>query len=437
MLITDEQYKWLAEQSYWVEEGKEDVRYHPEEGELYNYNPKDKSLGQYQVLEVEDNTVNGMQAMAVAPVVNGKVDTSQVIIAYAGTNAADEHDRDTDVQMVIGGDTNTLRTDTEKVRVGISTLTIPVDTTITDSQLVTAQRFYDEIQKKYPHANLTTTGHSLGAYLALIIASENRIPATTFNGPDPIRGMSDEAIAWIKANQDMYNNYRIRYDGIGNFGAYFGDKWDTDELGISRFTDAKKRYANPIDNHMLFAYQFDSKGRVIDKNGKIIGTQYLTSYAYLMSLEAKYQMSRLRDLKSKWKKSGGKLSSSEKIFLDAAQGQILASSMAQTARLGADDVKACRDSINQQVEELWSGIDFSSYRALAYYEVEALFASQGITYSQFVTEFQDYTQEKVTKMEEQATSFESLNTSIQAHIEEVVAADKKLAGEFKEWQTQM
>ncbi|MFC3931616.1 hypothetical protein ACVR0S_06970 [Streptococcus dentapri] len=45
MSITDEQYKWLAEQSYWVEEDREDVRYHPEEGELYNYNPQNKALG--------------------------------------------------------------------------------------------------------------------------------------------------------------------------------------------------------------------------------------------------------------------------------------------------------------------------------------------------------------------------------------------------------
>lgn len=91
MSITDEQYKWLAEQSYWVEEDREDVRYHPEEGELYNYNPQNKALGQYQVLKVEDNTAKGMQAMAVAPVdKDGNMDTSQVVIAYAGTNSTME-----------------------------------------------------------------------------------------------------------------------------------------------------------------------------------------------------------------------------------------------------------------------------------------------------------------------------------------------------------
>ncbi|MCD3533150.1 hypothetical protein KP751_11470 [Streptococcus equi subsp. equi] len=61
-------------------------------------------------------------------------------------------------------------------------------------------KFYQQVKRKYPHSALTTTGHSLGAYLALIVAAEHKIPATTFNGPDPVRGMSAEAITWVKAN---------------------------------------------------------------------------------------------------------------------------------------------------------------------------------------------------------------------------------------------
>lgn len=45
--------------------------------------------GQFQVLKVEDNPDNGMQAMAVAPVdKNGKADYSEVVIVYAGVNIA-------------------------------------------------------------------------------------------------------------------------------------------------------------------------------------------------------------------------------------------------------------------------------------------------------------------------------------------------------------
>ncbi|WP_231067420.1 hypothetical protein [Streptococcus gordonii] len=64
-----------------------------------------KSNGQnFQVLKTKDNTTNGMQAMAVAPVdKNGNVDYSQVVIAYAGTNSSDIKDIETDLQSLVLG----------------------------------------------------------------------------------------------------------------------------------------------------------------------------------------------------------------------------------------------------------------------------------------------------------------------------------------------
>lgn len=67
-----------------------------------NYNPikiggiKEFGGVEYKILKVEDNTTNGMQAIAVAPVKNDNVDTSEIIIAYAGTNPDDDLDIRTD-----------------------------------------------------------------------------------------------------------------------------------------------------------------------------------------------------------------------------------------------------------------------------------------------------------------------------------------------------
>ncbi|WP_156019328.1 hypothetical protein [Streptococcus ruminantium] len=63
MANTDELYSWLAEQSYWVDENKRGVKYHPQESKRYNYDPEQPELGQFKVLKVEDNPTNGMQAM--------------------------------------------------------------------------------------------------------------------------------------------------------------------------------------------------------------------------------------------------------------------------------------------------------------------------------------------------------------------------------------
>ncbi|MDR0299965.1 MAG: hypothetical protein LBI13_07830 [Streptococcaceae bacterium] len=56
----------------------------------------------YRVLYSEDNPDgNGFQGMAVAPINNGVVDTSQVTIAFAGTNQSDPKDLLTDTESVV------------------------------------------------------------------------------------------------------------------------------------------------------------------------------------------------------------------------------------------------------------------------------------------------------------------------------------------------
>ena len=60
-----------------------------------------QTIGLKVISKPIDNTSNGMQAMAVAPVdKNGNVDYSHVVIAYAGTNKDDIKDLGTDVQSL-------------------------------------------------------------------------------------------------------------------------------------------------------------------------------------------------------------------------------------------------------------------------------------------------------------------------------------------------
>ncbi|MDW8743619.1 hypothetical protein Q7W37_11450 [Streptococcus suis] len=62
MTVTDKDYNELSERVYNVDSGKKYVVHIQQAQEIMD--------GQFKVLAVEDNTVNGMQAMAVAPVVN-------------------------------------------------------------------------------------------------------------------------------------------------------------------------------------------------------------------------------------------------------------------------------------------------------------------------------------------------------------------------------
>ncbi|MBF0839168.1 triacylglycerol lipase, partial [Streptococcus danieliae] len=207
----------------------------------------------FQVLRVSDNQSNGMQAMAVAPVVNGVVDYDNITIAYAGTNFSDPNDRRTDLENVIQG------------REGLTADFRSIENI--DSQVDTALEFAADIQKEYPQATLSTTGHSLGGYLALLVSVKNKWASTAFNGPSPDNMLTKEEIAWAKEHTDILVNYRNTKDWLGNYGG--------DPLGIARYV-APYKDAGLFDilyYHGLSTWKFDKHGNLIDKYGLVVDRQ--------------------------------------------------------------------------------------------------------------------------------------------------------------------
>ena len=105
-MITDRSYREFSNNAYNIEKDKKKYRV----GEGLKVLEK-----QYKILALEDNQNNGMQAMAVAPVnARGEVDTSKIVIAYAGTRFSDSRDRDTDWQQVVKGNRGDVIVDTSK-----------------------------------------------------------------------------------------------------------------------------------------------------------------------------------------------------------------------------------------------------------------------------------------------------------------------------------
>ncbi|MGT2772427.1 hypothetical protein [Streptococcus marimammalium] len=451
MGIPDSSYKKFAQEVYNVEPSKAKEN----DDKLIKENIlilDEKTQKQYQVIAVQDNNNdadpsndNGMQAMAVAPLENGEVDTSKIIIVYAGTNTADARDLGTDFQNILINQKHGLITDIKPVFPSMindhsensvvlpNLLTPTLSITGTESQLISAQNFYFQIKKDFPDSSYSFTGHSLGGFTALFVAAETHWPATVFNAPNPGGILSNQATKWVKENQELYNSFRLNNDLFGNYGAYFGH----DKLEISKRINSPNAFNDILKNHDIDAFRFNSKGQMVDENGKVIGTQYLDSQFYGNLISSKEKMKHFKTLKKRWQESGGRLSGAEKLFLDAAQGQILASSMAKTARAGSAQVSDYRTTANEAVQSVWDAIDFNSYTELTYYEVKNHFANQGVTYDKFVGSFQSYTNAAALKIEKLAKDFETLDTEIQTVIDSKVALDDKLAGEFKAWQEKL
>ncbi|WP_273450227.1 lipase family protein [Streptococcus ferus] len=204
-MITESSYNGLANSAYNVQPSK--AKSNGEETVVKNTVITDETTGQsFQVLKVEDNTANGMQAMAVAPVDKaGNVDTRQVVIAYAGTNSTDVLD---------------LLTDVQQVGLGQSSLIIPNAaaglTEELDTQVETALSFAKAVEKAYPRATITTTGHSLGGSLSMYVSLKQGYASTTYNGPDISQMISDKEIKYMQEHREQFRNYRNPHDIIGN-----------------------------------------------------------------------------------------------------------------------------------------------------------------------------------------------------------------------------
>lgn len=186
-MISAEKYKNLSERSYNI--NLQDVTKVIKKERTYYYNNSKKKLGKFKVLAVENNQNNGTQAMAVAPVdSNGEVDTSQIVIAYAGTDKGEYSDLLTDENQVIRGKKTSLefyelqnpsqyRLPSAKNKLAVDPLisstmiTSPLISTtkkiVTTNQLETSEEFAKKIREEYPYSDINFTGHSLGGYMAI------------------------------------------------------------------------------------------------------------------------------------------------------------------------------------------------------------------------------------------------------------------------------
>lgn len=223
----------------------------------------------------------------------------------------------------------------------------------------------------------------------------------------------------------MFVNYRKKKDEVVSWND-FNKPWRYyDDYGTIYWVDGS--------SHKIDDWYFDPvTGQTLDGKG---GRPLVTSVSYYQSIST-MQMKQFASLKSQWKKSGGKLSSSEKIFLDAIQAQMLGANMAASARSGAEEASLLQTKAVQEVQDIWNKIDFSSYTELTPWEVEAAFTSYGVT-RDFVSEFQTESQEMVEKMMASAEQFDTLKTQLDQAIASLQEADSQLAGDFKAWEQGM
>lgn len=246
--MNEQQLLQLADKVYWVDSNKSKKEYTPLEEKIYYFDKDNPNLGQFQVLKVEDNVENGMQAMAIAPVINGKVDTSQIVIAYAGTNMWDGNDLETDLHSIgFGNISASLKGSAHN----------PETLKIVDTQPKTALEFAENIRKQYRNSKIITTGHSLGESLAMYVALKNGWDNIGFNGPDISNMISKSEIEYMKANPKQFRNFRNSYDYIGGI------------VGNTTNSAIHLHYGWGLYTHGLSDWKTNSEGQIVYPDGTV------------------------------------------------------------------------------------------------------------------------------------------------------------------------
>ena len=357
---------------------------------------------EFRVIATKSHKETGFDGLAVAPIVNGEPDYKSIAVIAAGTDPG------------------------SPTKIDVGTAVAERESGLSPQYYV-ADRFVKEIMDDPRYEVSQLSGYSQGSYM-LKVGAKYHIPTTTFNAWFFYNSLSNEEKAFIDKNPAMFIDYRRNYDVV-----VFGNDFNHPELFNKSFLEMPDTiYWLDGTSHNIGDWEFDPvTGQVIDgKGGKPLISGVYRAYANSLRGMAHY-----KDLKSKW--SSGGISSSEEIYLDAAQGSILSSSIATAARTGADEVSTLAKKANQELQEIWSKIDFTSYTALSPYEVDAIFASQGITQAQFIDTFQTETNQTATKMNASAQAFENMDKQLQEVIEKTVATDTRFAKDFRQWKEKM
>lgn len=277
--------------------------------------------------------------------------------------------------------------------------------------------------KLYPNARVNVYGHSLGsmnAQYAIANLDKKEIGRISggffYQGPNVYSLLSLEQQDTINAlnSLDRLFNYVDAKDLVP-----IGYGVGKPTIGHLIKVDGKK--VGVVDQHMWGGYQFDEDGNILtDKEGSLQLAKYTTNQ----------QLSAINNLRKNFMKSGGGLSSSEEVFLDAAEGLAITQGMKQTIQGEIRDLKSMFDTAIENAKELWQNT-LSDARGigskLSEAEILTALSNGGATEAKIVTETVQECEESLAEATKIEQEYDQLLQQINEAIKNQVETDQELA----------
>ncbi len=419
----------------------------------------------YYILDISGNGTYGnkkqygvpnhMQAMTVAPVKDGVVDYSQLTIAYAGTNPEDKVDLVTDVIDVADVD-GTLSQTKNLVEI----FEPPV------SQFDTALGYADYIQKRYPKAKITVTGHSLGGSLALTVGAKKYLKTVTFNAPVPKDKLSKKDKQYILDNptkitsylnvDDLIGNYNNSYTlfgGLfkGDFQHYYKNGTGMGDIDLEKtlrslsqgklvlkngqtIPVSKEKLAELINENHNVANWFDEKGQLRYSQHKVTVSKTQATFETKVSKADTALAERLAKIRGLRKKYGHKYSvKGGKIKLDAALAYALKAAIKEHGQSGIEVLEQTQKQIEAKLEANWNetlqmarqiGTDLTEE------EILEVLHFAGADKESLYTKPVEKLNEQLKPLKQLKEELADFDKAFDKSIKKRIADDQELAGEF-------
>ena len=174
-------------------------------------------------------------------------------------------------------------------------------------------------------------------------------------------------------------------------------------------------------------------GYIYDKDGNLVlekGTEAITRKEIIEERMKVYYR-----LKDKLQKTGGGLSSSERIYLDALQARLASDELIRVVDEGLEQAQKSKARLDTDLEALEKVLQtVPKGFILSLDEVEEAYAQAGATRQTVVTEVRERFDNRLAAYQSLSNEFHALNEQVNAGIELLKTKDQEIAGEMNQWE---
>ena len=243
-----------------------------------------------------------------------------------------------------------------------------------------------------------------------------------YPGPNAYSILTPEQKARIDSlKYKIYNH--IDHKDLVSLG--YQDSGSKESSGIVKHLKTKN-LKNTGLQHMMHGYIYDKDGNLVLEKG----TEAITRKEIIEERMKVYYR-----LKDKLQKTGGGLSSSERIYLDALQARLASDELIRVVDEGLEQAQKSKAQLDTDLEALEKVLQtVPKGFILNLSEVEEAYAQAGATRQTVVTEVRERFDNRLAAYQSLSNEFHALNEQVNAGIELLKAKDQEIAGEMNQWE---